>query len=1355
MRVRVLVLLVAALTAIPAAHAVAAGFDDPASDDTSQQSSPTGHPQRDDTPNDPDYDEAEPPERSSSSLYEERYDLFGWPSALTPEALYRHPERAGSPQVSGFNAAGAWKATRGRPDVAVAVLDSGIDWSRERVRTQVRLNADELPPPRRSDGTADPSAGLDGYDLNANGAVDVDDYAGDRRVGAEAPTGRDLIRAFSDGTDDDRNGFVDDIAGWDFHDDDNDPGDSSSYFAAKNHGTGRMLEAVEPANDGQGSLGVCPRCQVIPVRIWDTFVSDANGFALGIVYASDNGASVIIGANGSLYHSAFAEAASQYAYERGVVQTYSGDDLNTANHNYPAAYEHAMLIQGTVPDTKGLGTDVAPGFPVATNAPVLSYFRGANTTQFGGKSSVSMEGATGSANTGKAGGAAALVISMARQRGLTLHPDETRALLEQTAEDVLPENTTGTGIPDPAQRGWDSHFGWGRVDLGKAVGKVRSGDIPPRAYVDGPDWYQPLVGERVTITGHAHARGEPYRWKLEWGVGQAPDRWTEVASGEGVAPRTRFGEIDLDAVRAAVGARTPHDPGGPVFSPLGPTPFDQEWTVRLTVKTPGADVPGVDRRVLVALEDETLRAGFPKRMRAGGEAPIRYADVDGDNVDDLVAPVEDGTVNVFRRDGSQLPGWPVRTRVMDQARGHRGSPGLEAIEVPAREPPRGPVIHDLDGDGDPEIVTTAGRRIYAWGSDGSRVGGFPSRVDLSLCRGEDQSQELRHRKCGFIASPAIAYLDGRDGPPWIVAPALDGHLYAFDRRGRLRPGYPVELVDPRVPEEKQMWAESINQAAVGDLDRDQRDDVVVATNESYDARPPDSENVEGGVAKTLSDLLAGAAGGSSRVYAVAGSYDGSPGAEPFLPGWPIELNGAAHDILPLIGPGHDPALFEADGEPRVVASTSGSKEIAVFDAAGDRVSSMQQDVYGPASDATDRSGQVNLFESAVVGDLLGDGGAPAIVKYGLSLGQIANLLLVSQNFPYNHLIGAYDSGSGAPLPAWPRITDDYQFLSSSTIAKVGGSARSNQVVAGTALGLLHAYDGATGLDLPGFPKVTGGWLYSPAAIAADGRMAAITREGFLFEWTTAAARCQSEWPEFRHDRQGTGNHAADGTPPGAVSDLRIERAGGRRWNVSFTSPGDDGLCGAPAGYEARSRGARVDLGEPVEAGRPVRREVRLPRSGGTLRVLARDEAGNRGIADCADRLSPVSRFKRGGRRVGPGVIRVGGRSRDRGCAGLRRVRVSVQRLLGDGRCRSLRRDGRLDRARPCRRARFLAARGLRTWTFRRRGRFAAGRYRVRVRAVDGAGNVERSNRGRNVLTVRIAGRRPATPPSFAARRPGK
>ncbi len=53
------------------------------------------------------------------------------------------------------------------------------------------------------------------------------------------------------------------------------------------------------------------------MRVWDTFVADQNNFFMAVTYAADNGVEVIVGADGGLYHSAFAESASQYAYEQG------------------------------------------------------------------------------------------------------------------------------------------------------------------------------------------------------------------------------------------------------------------------------------------------------------------------------------------------------------------------------------------------------------------------------------------------------------------------------------------------------------------------------------------------------------------------------------------------------------------------------------------------------------------------------------------------------------------------------------------------------------------------------------------------------------------------------------------------------------------------------------------------------------------------------------------------------------------------------------------------------------------------------------------------------------------------------
>ena len=60
-------------------------------------------------------------------------------------------------------------------------------------------------------------------------------------------------------------------------------------------------------------------------------------------------------------------------------------------------------------------------------------------------------------------------------------------------------------------------------------------------------------------------------------------------------------------------------------------------------------------------------------MGTGGEAPIRYADLNGDNVPELLVPLEDGTLHAYEPNGSELPGWPVQTDLEKPATGHGAS----------------------------------------------------------------------------------------------------------------------------------------------------------------------------------------------------------------------------------------------------------------------------------------------------------------------------------------------------------------------------------------------------------------------------------------------------------------------------------------------------------------------------------------------------------------------------------------------------------------------------------------------------------------------------------------------------------
>ena len=129
----------------------------------------------------------------------------------------------------------AWAKTTGDPNVLIAVTDSGIEWSEPDVLNRFYLNQGELPPPIGCPG----SDGIK-YDVNGDGRFNVQDYTTatghmlpafsmlcDGRVQDFNKNGvvdaQDLIHSFEDGKDDDGNGYVDDISGWDFFHNDNDP----------------------------------------------------------------------------------------------------------------------------------------------------------------------------------------------------------------------------------------------------------------------------------------------------------------------------------------------------------------------------------------------------------------------------------------------------------------------------------------------------------------------------------------------------------------------------------------------------------------------------------------------------------------------------------------------------------------------------------------------------------------------------------------------------------------------------------------------------------------------------------------------------------------------------------------------------------------------------------------------------------------------------------------------------------------------------------------------------------------------------------------------------------------------------
>ena len=178
--------------------------------------------------------------------------------SIVPESSLETVRAAELEYGSGNRVDRAFQINTGRFDVVIGIMDSGVYWSHSDLVNKYYLHQGELPLPQRADGSTSSE-----YDSNGDGLFNVQDYAEDPRVDITAGRERgddildpsDLIYTFSDGVDDDGNGYIDDISGWDFFERDNDAF-HTYQDGFGDHGTTVARDVAAEGNNG-GDVGIC------------------------------------------------------------------------------------------------------------------------------------------------------------------------------------------------------------------------------------------------------------------------------------------------------------------------------------------------------------------------------------------------------------------------------------------------------------------------------------------------------------------------------------------------------------------------------------------------------------------------------------------------------------------------------------------------------------------------------------------------------------------------------------------------------------------------------------------------------------------------------------------------------------------------------------------------------------------------------------------------------------------------------------------------------------------------------------------------------------------------------------------
>ncbi len=636
--------------------------------------------------------------------------------------------------LQSINAATAWDTTTGSGSPTVAVIDTGIDRNHADISANIWTNSGETP---------------------------------------------------SNGIDDDHNGYVDDVYGWNWCNGNNNTIDDNG------HGTHVSGTIAGTGNNGSGVVGVSWSTKLMPLKFLcaSGTGSSANG-ALALQYAADNGAKISSNSwGGSPANDQLVIDAINYEYSLGVVPIVAaGNNTSNALDYAPSGDDRAITVAATDHNNAiasfsntGIRIDVsAPGVEIlslkSSSASVTCTGAAIVNTNYCHISGTSMA-------TPHVSGLAALMLAV----NPSLSIEQVRQILRTTATDL------GTA-------GRDNTFGSGLINAASAVAASAS-----------PTVLSPYISNlksRSTITGNTSitgsANGASFKnYKVEAGQGRTPSSWTTLTTS--TSPVTSGTLVSFDTSTLPDGTYTfrltstdtsdrPYEYA--VFD-VAVDNFTMSFTSPFNLVALTSSV-SIDGTVLtgngLTLDHYVIDYGLGSTpssystsgitLTGGGNSPVTDANLGTWNTSGLVdgqiytlrltAYATNGSTSAITTliapDSKLVTGWPKRLQGANCTTFCMGS---------------ATVMADLNADGIKELVTAgASNTLYAYNKDGTNVSGFPVTIP---------STEV------FYNMPVIADINGDLKPEIIINSTVAAtnvkKMYVFKGDGTQYPGWTVKSMN--------------------------------------------------------------------------------------------------------------------------------------------------------------------------------------------------------------------------------------------------------------------------------------------------------------------------------------------------------------------------------------------------------------------------------------------------------------------------------------------------------------------------------------------------------------------------------